>query len=325
MKNIFETPEELMKQINSLGYIIDFDFAIALYLTYHLDKSVLLLEGPPGTGKSQIAITLSQLMNDCDPIRLQCYEGISVEEAIYSFNYKKQLLYIEAEKQKLDWSNIQQDIYSEQFLSIRPLLKSILSDKREILLIDEIDKSDEEFEAFLLELLNDFQISIPEIGTIKAKQKPFIILTSNGMRELSDALRRRCVFFYIDFPSLERELEIIHTKVEGIDDLLATQVAKFVQTLRKENLKKIPSISETIDWVRALVKLEVKTLNPKIVQNTLNLLLKTKADLDAMQSKVGSMLDKLPKKAIKIDKQDAQTTRVNKVDDILNNDGNWDF
>lgn len=319
----FDSIENLFEEINQRGYISDTDLVITIYLAYHLNKP-LLLEGPAGVGKTEIANVIADIIGSSDPIRLQCYEGIDDAKAIYEWNYKKQLLYIEANKGETDWQNMQDDIYSSDFLSPRPTLKSITTDKS-VLLIDEIDKSDEEFEPLLLEILSAFQVSIPEIGTIKAKQKPFVVLTSNNMRELTDALRRRCCYFYIDYPSLERELEIIHTRVDGIDDLLATQVAKFVQTLRKENLKKIPSISETIDWVRALVKLEVKTLSPKIVQNTLNLLLKTKADLDAMQSKVGGMLEKLPKKAIKVDKQDAQKTRVNKVDDILNNDGNWNF
>jgi MoxR-like ATPase len=319
----FDSIENLFEEINQRGYISDTDLVITIYLAYHLNKP-LLLEGPAGVGKTEIANVIADIIGSSDPIRLQCYEGIDDAKAIYEWNYKKQLLYIEANKGETDWQNMQDDIYSSDFLSPRPILKSITTDKS-VLLIDEIDKSDEEFEPLLLEILSAFQVSIPEIGTIKAKQKPFVVLTSNNMRELTDALRRRCCYFYIDYPSLERELEIIHTRVDGIDDLLATQVAKFVQTLRKENLKKIPSISETIDWVRALVKLEVKTLSPKIVQNTLNLLLKTKADLDAMQSKVGGMLEKLPKKAIKVDKQDAQKTRVNKVDDILNNDGNWNF
>lgn len=319
----FDSIENLFEEINQRGYISDTDLVITIYLAYHLNKP-LLLEGPAGVGKTEIANVIADIIGSSDPIRLQCYEGIDDAKAIYEWNYKKQLLYIEANNGETDWQNMQDDIYSSDFLSPRPILKSITTDKS-VLLIDEIDKSDEEFEPLLLEILSAFQVSIPEIGTIKAKQKPFVVLTSNNMRELTDALRRRCCYFYIDYPSLERELEIIHTRVDGIDDLLATQVAKFVQTLRKENLKKIPSISETIDWVRALVKLEVKTLSPKIVQNTLNLLLKTKADLDAMQSKVGGMLEKLPKKAIKVDKQDAQKTRVNKVDDILNNDGNWNF
>jgi MoxR-like ATPase len=220
---------------------------------------------------------------------------------------------------------MQDDLYSDKFLSVRPLLKSILSDKKEVLLIDELDKSDEEFEAFLLEFLGEMQISISESTTIKAKNVPFVIITSNDMRELSDALKRRCLFVYIDYPMLEREVQIIHSRVDGVDDLLATQIAKFINLLRSENLKKIPSISETIDWVRALVKLEAKNLSPKLVKNTLNILLKTKSDLDVIEPKIDGFLDKLPKKAIKIEKQVVKTTPTKNTDEILNSEDNWNF
>lgn len=320
----FDSIKNLSAEINKRGYIADTDLVITIYLAYHLQKP-LLLAGPAGVGKTEIANVIADIISEIDPIRLQCYEGIGDEKAIYEWNYKKQLLYIEANKNSEDWKDMQGDIYSEDFLSYRPILKSIMSEKKSVLLIDEIDKSDEEFEPLLLEILSAYQVSIPEIGTIKAKEKPFVILTSNDMRELSDALRRRCCFFYIDYPSMERELEIVHTRVDGVDDLLATQVVKFINLLRNENLKKVPSISETIDWVRALVKLEAKNLSPKLVSNTLNLLLKTKSDLDTIDSKIKGFMDKLPNKAIKVDKQTIQKKQTEQINDLLNKDNEWNF
>lgn len=320
----FDSIKNLSEAISKRGYIADPDLIVTIYLAYHLNKPVLL-EGPAGVGKTEIANVIADIISQSDPIRLQCYEGIDDAKAIYEWNYKKQLLYIEATKGQQEWKDLQDDIYSSDFLSPRPILKSISSEEGSVLLIDEIDKSDEEFEPLLLEVLSAFQVSIPEIGTIKAKHKPFVVLTSNNMRELTDALRRRCCYFFINYPTLERELEIIHTRVEGVDDLLATQIAKFVQMLRNENLKKPPSISETIDWVRALTKLEAKNLGPKVVGYTLNMLLKTKSDLDAMEGKVEGMLDKLPKKAIKVDKQTIKENKEKQISGLLDNDGNWNF
>lgn len=319
--NTFDSLKILKQTINNTGYIVDNDLVMAIYLSYHLEKP-LLLEGPAGVGKTEIALVLSQIMHS-ELIRLQAYEGIDDSKAIYEWNYKKQLLYIDANKDNTDWANMQTDIYSEEFLSDRPILKSIRSDKKTVLLIDEIDKSDEEFEPLLLEILSAFQVSIPEIGTIKAKQKPFVILTSNNIRELSDALKRRCCYFYLDYPSVKRELEIVHSKVNNIDDLLGTQLVYFVDSLRNENLKKAPSISETIDWARAIVKLEANTLTPKLVKSTLNLLLKYKADIDLIDNKVNSIISKLPNQAIKINK--TPKSSINNVIEINNNDSDWDF
>ena len=324
MNEIFNSMKDLFKAINNYGYITDDSLVLSLYLAYNLNKPVLL-QGPPGVGKTEIAKVISQLMNNCDPIRLQCFEGIDASQAIYDWDYKKQLLYIEHCKGKISWDDIEVDLYSDNFLIARPLLKSILSERKEVILLDELDKSDEEFEAFLLEFLGEMQISISESKTLKAKNTPLCFITSNNQRQLSDALLRRCVYFYIDYPSLERELEIIHTKVPNVDDLLATQVVKFVQLLRQENLKKIPSISETIDWVQALVKLEAKSLSPKLVKNTLNLILKTKSDLDTIDSKINVLFDKVPKKAIKIDKENLQNNKIKQIDNILDNDNNWNF
>lgn len=319
--DIFKSPQNLLNAVNKYGYICDMKLILPIYLAYHLNKP-LLFNGPPGCGKTEIAKVMSNLMNNCDPIRLQCYEGIDASEAIYDWDYKKQLLYIEVSKNQKDWNNMEDDLYSEKFLSVRPLLKSILSDKKEVILIDELDKADEEFEAFLLEFLAEQQVSISENKTIKAVNNPLCFITSNNQRELSDAILRRCIMVFIDYPPIEKELEIVKSKAPGIDDLLATQLVTFVNLLRNENLKKLPSISETVDWVQALVKLEAKNLTPSLVKNTLNLLLKTKSDIDIIESKTSSLIKKLPNKAIIINKKENK----NKIDNAsLENEEDWQF
>ena len=315
---IFENIENLYNAINETGYICNKQLTLTIYLAYHLGKPILL-EGAPGTGKTEIAKVISNLLNDKDPIRLQCYEGISSSEAIYDWDFKKQLLYIESTKDNLNWNEMQGDIYGQEFLSKRPLLKSILSDKKEVLLIDELDKSDEEFEAFLLEFLAENQITISENETIKAKYNPICFITSNNQRQLSDALLRRCLYLYIDYPSIKSEIKIVHSKVDNINDLLATQIVNFVDKIRKEDIKKLPSISETIDWARTLVKLEKDKLDPNLVKNTLNLLLKNKDDINHISRKVNSLIEGLPQTAIQIDKIHK------KAKEIKINDEDWDF
>ena len=315
---IFNSIENLYNAINQTGYICGKQMSLMVYLAYHLGKPMLIC-GPPGTGKTEIAKVISNLLNDKDPIRLQCYEGISSSEAIYDWDFKKQLLYIESTKDNANWNEMQTDIYGQEFLSKRPLLKSILSDKKEVLLIDELDKSDEEFESFLLEFLAENQITISENETIKAKYKPLCFITSNDQRQLSDALLRRCLYIYIDYPSIKSEIKIVHSKVDGINDLLATQIVNFVDKLRKENLKKSPSISETIDWARTLVKLEKDKLESNLVKNTLNILLKNKDDIDCITRKVNTIIDGLPKNAIQVDKS------YKKIKEIKINDDDWDF
>lgn len=244
-------PRDFIPLIDELGYVIEEDLATVLYLMMKLEKP-LLLEGNPGVGKTQIAYLLSDLLN-CELIRLQCYEGLDVNNAIYEWNYQKQLLAIKiheggdksaSEKERL--------IFGEEYLLRRPLLRAISSTKTQVLLIDEIDRADEEFEAFLLEVLSDFQISIPELGTIRAQQKPIVVLTSNRTRELSDALKRRCLYHWVDYPSMEKELKIIKKHLPNLERQLAEQIATYVQRIRKLQLDKLPGIAETIDWARGI-------------------------------------------------------------------------
>ena len=328
MKTIecFESPQNLINEITKHGYIANINLVLAIYLAYHLQKP-LLLEGQAGTGKTEIANIVSKILNDSEPIRLQCYEGLDDSKAIYEWDYKKQLLFIEANKNDNDWDNMHNNIYSEKFLSPRPILKSIISEKKEVLLIDEVDKSDEEFEPLLLEILSAFQVSIPEIGTIKSKNKPLVILTSNNIRELSDALKRRCLYFYIDYPTLEQEIEIVQSRVSGIDNLIVTQIVSFVQMLREENLKKAPSISETIDWAITLIKLNAnaKSLNLNFIQNTLNVLLKTKQDIEFIDDNINKFIGKLPKKAVKIDNDKTYHYKIEELENLLSNENSWDF
>jgi len=318
-------PKELLEKFQENNYIIDSSLALIVSIAIQLNKPILL-NGLPGCGKTQLAETLSYILNNKQPIRLQCYEGITVQEAMYDFNYKKQLLYIETIKQNSNsvWVNANKDIYSEEFLSPRPLLKAITSEIQEVVLIDEIDKSDEEFEAFLLEILSQNQITIPEIGTIKSKTNPIFILTSNNIRELSDPLLRRCIMYHLDMPTVEKEMEIVCSQI-NIDQDLAYQAINFVQQLRKEDLKKIPSISETIDWCRTLILLNVNNLDINVVKNTLNLLLKHKNDLDFCYNKVQKFLNNLPKNNVCFDIKSNQNTRLKDLSNILKDDQDWNF
>jgi MoxR-like ATPase len=283
--------EKLQGRLGEVGYVADETLAAALQLALHLERP-LLLEGEAGVGKTEVAKALAALLGT-RLIRLQCYEGLDANQAIYEWNYRRQLLAIKAHEQDgLAADQIETEIFSERFLLRRPLLEAISADQAPVLLIDEIDRADEEFEAYLLEILADFQITIPELGTIKASAVPKVILTSNGTRELSDALRRRCLYAWLDFPSEARELQIIRARLPGIEPLLAEQVARFVQDLRKEELEKTPGIAETLDWAAALVGLEVKTLDgdPDTLQRTLLCLLKTESDQKAVTREVTARL-----------------------------------
>jgi len=267
-------------------YICNQEIITTIYLALKLKKP-LLITGAPGVGKTEIAKVLSKIFAT-ELIRLQCYEGLDENKALYEWNYQKQLLHIQINKEK-QLTNLETGIFSRDYLLERPLLKAIQSEKSPVLLIDEIDKTDEEFEAFLFEILSDFQVSIPELGTITAKKIPIVVLTSNVERELSDGLKRRCLFLYIDYPTLEKELQIIRVKVPGITERLAQDVAKAVYiTRQKVNLRKKPAISETLDWARALEVLLADRLEQNLIDKTLNVILKDKQDLDSFREQMGT-------------------------------------
>ena len=270
----------IIQALEKHNYIAGEELATALFLLLKLNKP-LLLEGPPGIGKTELALVLAELLNT-NLIRLQCYEGLDINTAVYEWNYQKQLLGIKLQEAgNLSIKEKEKHIFGSDYLLKRPLLQSIsAADKSPVLLIDEIDRSDEEFEAFLLELLSSFQISIPEIGTIKAKHKPFVILTSNRTRELSDALKRRCLYQWIDYPELEMEMAIVQKKLPGIEYNLLKQVVTCVQKFRQLKLAKTPGVSETIDWAEALMALGYREVNATAFQQTLGSVLKTAGDIN---------------------------------------------
>jgi len=261
------------------AYVTDRATATAVYLSVTLKKP-LLIEGHPGVGKTEVAKVLARML-DTELIRLQCYEGLDVATALYEWNYPKQLLHIKLEEGS-DRSVREKEavIFSEPFLLERPLLRAIRSQRRSpVLLVDEVDRSDEEFEAFLLEVLSDYQVTIPEIGTVRATHVPHVVLTSNRTRELSEALRRRCLYLWVEYPSLAKELSIVRAKVPGIDERLAHEVAAFVQAVRRQKLMKTPGVAETLDWARALVALGAEELDDDVAGDTLGCFLKDEADI----------------------------------------------
>lgn len=268
----------IIQLLSTQNYVADEELATALFLLLKLQKPILL-EGPPGVGKTEIALATAKLL-DTDLIRLQCYEGLDINSAVYEWNYQKQLLGIKLhEKTDESIEAKEKEIFGSAYLLKRPLLQAITHHKAPVLLIDEVDRADEEFEAFLLELLSAFQISIPELGTIKAEHKPYVILTSNRTRELSDALRRRCLYHWIDYPSLEKEMEIVHKHLPNIETELLSQVVEFIQKLRSQKLNKTPGISETIDWAESLQSLGFKSLSPEAINQTLGCVLKSVEDI----------------------------------------------
>ena len=271
---------DILDRLESQGYVADASIATSIYMAQALERP-LLVEGRAGVGKTEIANVMARLL-DTELIRLQCYEGLDVTTALYEWNYPKQLLWIKLNEQAGgDPEAREQEIFAEPFLLRRPLLSALSQeDKAPVLLIDEVDRADEEFEAFLLEVLADFQVTIPEIGTVKAKHRPLVILTSNRSRELSDALRRRCLYLWIDFPDLDKELRIVRAKVDGIERELAQQVCRFVERTRDLGLEKVPGISETLDWARAMVLLHLDHLDHEAVQRTLGALIKHADDLE---------------------------------------------
>jgi len=285
------TREEITTRLAAVGYIADREIAIALQLMDMLGRP-LLLEGEAGVGKTEVAKALAAV-HGTTLIRLQCYEGLDQSSALYEWNYQAQLLAIRArEGQAAGPVASERDIFSERFLLERPLLAAIRRKDRPVLLIDEVDRADEEFEAFLLELLSDFQVSIPELGTITAASIPRVVLTSNNTRELSDALRRRCLYHYVDFPDVSRETNIIRARVPGISAALAVQIANMVESVRKQDLRKAPGVAETLDWAAALVGLDVKNLHddPQAVFDTLRCLLKTQEDKSRLPREVAERL-----------------------------------
>ncbi|HVA24811.1 MAG TPA: MoxR family ATPase [Chloroflexota bacterium] len=275
----------IIDQMERNGYITDPEIATAVYLAMELKKP-LLIEGQAGVGKTEIAKVLASMLG-VDLIRLQCYEGLDVNTSLYEWNYPKQMLRIKMEEH--DQRSVaakEEEIFGEEFLLKRPLLESITrEDRAPVLLIDEVDRADEEFEAFLLEVLSDFQVSIPEIGTIKAKHIPYVVLTSNRTRELSDALRRRCLFYWIDYPSFEKEVRVVKAKVPGIDEKLADQICVFMQGVRSIRLVKTPGVAETLDWGLALVSLHRDHLDHQTVRDTMAAFLKDNRDVHKMAGK----------------------------------------
>ncbi|HEX6569631.1 MAG TPA: MoxR family ATPase [Acidimicrobiales bacterium] len=274
----FESVPAVRESLAKVDYLADDGIAGVVYLADRLGKPVLV-EGPAGTGKTQLAKSVAEI-SGARLIRLQCYEGLDESKALYEWNYKKQLLRIQAERNEgATWDEVEDDIFSDDFLLTRPLLEAIRADEPVVLLIDEVDRVEVETEALLLEILSDYQVSIPELGTVTARQVPLVFLTSNNTRELSEALKRRCLFLHVDYPDLEREREIVLAKVPGITDNLADQVARIVRSIRQLELKKPPSVSETLDWARTLLLLGVEQVDAATATGTANILLKYQSDI----------------------------------------------
>lgn len=289
MTSYFDSIDHVISELHKVGYIADRALATVLYLAYHLEKPIFL-EGEPGVGKTEVAIVISKLF-ETELIRLQCYEGLDAASALYEWNYPKQLLYIRLEEQsKSKKEDIERLIYSPKFLIKRPLLEAILHSEKKapVLLIDEIDRADEEFEAFLLEVLSDFQISIPEIGTIKAEKRPIVVITSNRTRDVHDALKRRCLYHWIDYPSFEKEYRIIMTKLPGIESDFARQITRFMQKIRKLDFLKRPGISETLDWARALIAMHRDHIDEDVVMETIGCILKYQEDIKKFKEEIWS-------------------------------------
>src|SRR5579862_740512 len=282
------TQEAVRVGLRGANYITNERVETAIFLALALEKP-LLIEGPAGAGKTEVAKVVAELLHT-ELIRLQCYEGLDEARALYEWNYQKQLLRLQAdEHQGLHWEELSEHLFSREYLLERPLLKAISAPRKVVLLIDEIDKADEEFEAFLLELLSDFQVTVPELGTIRAREIPVVVLTSNRVRELSEALRRRCLHLFIDFPGAEQERRIVQLKVPGLDEKLAAEAARFVGAVRKQGLKKPPSIAETLDWARALQRLGIKELSNDAIKATLGVLLKHEDDRAKVEGKASAL------------------------------------
>jgi MoxR-like ATPase len=295
---MFDSVEAVGQGLAQENYIADVGLNTSLFLALRMSKA-LFLEGEPGVGKTEVAKVLSRLLHT-PLIRLQCYEGLDINHAVYEWNYPRQLLEIQAMQRQNDNHQAPiDDIVTDKFLLKRPLLQAITSshERPPVLLIDELDRADEEFECFLLELLSDFQITIPEIGTIRAEHPPIVVITSNRTREIHDALKRRCIYFWIDYPSRQKEIEIVSLKVPGIAGRLAQQVVDFVQAIRQQELYKLPGVAETLDWAEALGHLNQTELNPATVEATLGIILKYQDDIDKVQ---GGAVNELVAQAVNI-------------------------
>ena len=280
------TIDGLYKAFEEQGYICEKSLVVTVFLALKLGKP-LLVEGAPGVGKTEIGKVLSRVF-DAQLIRLQCYEGLDENKALYEWNYQKQLLRIQLQKEGFSSDMAERDLFSAEYLLERPLLKTIRSEKPVVLLIDEVDKVEEEFEAFLFELLSDFQVSIPELGTITTRQIPMVVLTSNRERDISDGLKRRCVYLFIDYPTVEKEVRILQVKAPEAGERLSREVARAINLIRaNEAIGKKPAISESIDWARALVALGAESLSQEAVKQTLNIVLKNKEDIDTIVREVG--------------------------------------
>jgi MoxR-like ATPase len=289
----FETIEDIQHALHGQLYIADHGLSTSIFLAIKLRRP-LFLEGEAGVGKTEVAKVLATMLNT-DLIRLQCYEGLDIHQSVYEWNYTRQMMHIrvmEAQGEKIE----EADLFGPEFLMRRPLLQAIENSRKmpPVLLVDEIDRSDEEFEAYLLEVLSDYQITIPEIGTIKASKPPVVVITSNRTREVHDALKRRCLYYWIDYPSFDKEMQIVRTKVPQASANLARQVTTFVQELRKLDLYKVPGVAETLDWIAALVALDKKALNPTVVQDTLGVILKYQDDIEKVSGKnIDHMLERM--------------------------------
>ena len=282
--------KQIQQMLEKQNYVADSAIVMSVYLAKTLQKP-LLVEGPAGVGKTEIAKVMAKAL-DTDLIRLQCYEGLDANMALYEWNYQRQLLHIKLEEgSDKSLAERESNIFSEDFLLKRPLLQAITHHKPPVLLIDELDRSDEEFESFLLEILSEWQITIPEIGSIRAKEKPYVILTSNRTRELSDAVRRRCFYLWMDYPDYEKELAIVRSKVPGIDLRLAKQICIFMELIRKQKLEKVPGVAETLDWARSLVMLHQDHLDPEMVKATLGIVFKDRMDIEHIKGSLADFFD----------------------------------
>lgn len=284
--------QRIETMLNEQGYITEASIVMSVYLAIHLKKP-LLIEGPAGVGKTEIAKVMARAL-DTDLIRLQCYEGLEATHALYEWNYQQQLLHLKMDEQSTkSLEEKEKTIFSDKFLLKRPLLEAITHHKSPVLLIDEVDRADEEFESFLLEVLSDWQISIPEIGTVKATHIPQVIVTSNRVRELSEALRRRCLYLWIGYPEYDKELSIVQNKVPDIDTRLSEQICNFMKEVRQMKLEKVPGIAETLDWAMALASLHIDHLDKEIVESTLGIILKDWQDIRHTQDSLSELFEKV--------------------------------